>query len=173
MSNRPSSGLFEICPLASLKHGLSSTVIGRPDLQDRWTVVTIRATKECAPLLDWLRRDTAANVESSRGTTRTFPRKAAQRNRDPPGRRGEQPLGGRQHYLRWCPDTGSIGKMRHGVRQQCRICRADRDSGGNMCALPAWLFPSIVKPTLLEIPLIVMDRTPARIHGAYQGPGHP
>jgi hypothetical protein len=73
---------------------------------------------------------------------------------------GAGPLGGRQHYLRWCPDTW-IHWETCGLAYDSSVCFADRIGfrAGTCIPYRPWLFPLNRSAELLEIPLLVMDRT--------------
>jgi hypothetical protein len=73
---------------------------------------------------------------------------------------GDRPLGGRQHYLRWCPDTW-IHWESCGLSYDSSVGYADRIGfrAGTCIPYRPWLL-SLNRPAeLLEIPLIMMDRT--------------
>ena len=73
---------------------------------------------------------------------------------------GEGPLGGRQHYLRWCPDTW-IHWETCGLAYDSSLCFAEHLGfrAGTCIPYRPWLFSLNREADLLEIPLIVMDRT--------------
>jgi hypothetical protein len=73
---------------------------------------------------------------------------------------GDGPLGGRQHYLRWCPDTW-IHWETCGLAYDSSLCFADHVGfrAGTCVPYRPWLFSLNREADLLEIPLIVMDRT--------------
>lgn len=73
---------------------------------------------------------------------------------------GPQPLGGRQHYLRWCPDTW-IDWEYCGLAYDSSVGYADRIGfrAGTCFPYRPWLFSLNRQADLLEIPLLVMDRT--------------
>lgn len=73
---------------------------------------------------------------------------------------GDGPLGGRQHYLRWCVDTWIHWEM-CGLAYDSTLSFADHIGFRCGTSIPyqPWLL-SLNRPAdLLEIPLLVMDRT--------------
>jgi hypothetical protein len=73
---------------------------------------------------------------------------------------GAGPLGGRQHYLRWSPDTW-IHWETCGLAYDSSVCFAEHIGfrAGTCIPYRPWLFPLNRPAELLEIPLLVMDRT--------------
>jgi hypothetical protein len=73
---------------------------------------------------------------------------------------GAGPLGGRQHYLRWSPETW-IHWETCGLAYDSSVCFADRVGfrAGTCIPYRPWLFTLNRAAELLEIPLLVMDRT--------------
>jgi uncharacterized protein DUF7033 len=73
---------------------------------------------------------------------------------------GAGPLGGRQHYLRWCPETW-IHWETCGLAYDSSVCFAERIGfrAGTCVPYRPWLFTLNRPAQLLEIPLLVMDRT--------------
>jgi len=73
---------------------------------------------------------------------------------------GPQPLGGRQHYLRWCPDTW-IDWENCGLAYDSSVGYADQIGfrAGTCVPYRPWIFSLNRQSDLLEIPLLVMDRT--------------
>jgi hypothetical protein len=73
---------------------------------------------------------------------------------------GDRPLGGRQHYLRWCPETW-IHWETSGLSYDSTVGFADRIGfrAGTCVPYRPWLFPLNRASDLLEIPLLVMDGT--------------
>jgi hypothetical protein len=73
---------------------------------------------------------------------------------------GAGPLGGRQHYLRWCPDTW-IHWETCGLAYDSSVCFAEHMGfrAGTCVPYRPWLFQLNRASELLEIPLLVMDRT--------------
>jgi len=71
-----------------------------------------------------------------------------------------QRIGGRQHYLRWCPETWAHWEQ-CGLAYDSSLGYADRvgfRAGTCMPYLP-WLWKENRRGDLLEVPLILMDRT--------------
>lgn len=82
---------------------------------------------------------------------------------------GEQPLGGRQHYLRWCPETW-IDWESCGLAYDSTVGYADRVGfrAGTCVPYRPWLISLDREARLLEIPLLVMDTClldPAQVRG--------
>jgi hypothetical protein len=73
---------------------------------------------------------------------------------------GDRPLGGRQHYLRWCPETW-IHWETSGLSYDSTLGFADRIGfrAGTCIPYRPWLFALNRPADLLEIPLLVMDGT--------------
>jgi hypothetical protein len=73
---------------------------------------------------------------------------------------GDGPLGGRQHYLRWCPETW-IHWETCGLAYDSSVCFAEQIGfrAGTCIPYRPWLFALNRAAELLEIPLLVMDRT--------------
>ncbi|MGH9680554.1 MAG: polysaccharide deacetylase family protein, partial [Candidatus Acidiferrales bacterium] len=73
---------------------------------------------------------------------------------------GDGPLGGRQHYLRWCPDTW-IHWETCGLAYDSTLGYADEIGfrAGTCIPYRPWLMALNRQAGLLEIPLLVMDRT--------------
>jgi hypothetical protein len=71
---------------------------------------------------------------------------------------GTDQLGGRQHYLRWCPDTW-IDWENCGLAYDSTVGYADRIGfrAGTCVPYHPWLLPLDREARLLEIPLLVMD----------------
>lgn len=73
---------------------------------------------------------------------------------------GDGPLGGRQHYLRWCLDTWIHWEM-CGLAYDSTLAYADHIGfrAGTCIPYKPWLLSLNRAADLLEIPLLVMDRT--------------
>jgi hypothetical protein len=73
---------------------------------------------------------------------------------------GDGPLGGRQHYLRWCVDTWIHWEM-CGLAYDSTLSYADHIGFrcGTCVPYQPWLLSLNRAADLLEIPLLVMDRT--------------
>jgi hypothetical protein len=73
---------------------------------------------------------------------------------------GDRPLGGRQHYLRWCPDSW-IDWENCGLAYDSSVAFAEQIGfkAGTCVPYQPWLFPLNRQADLIEIPLLVMDRT--------------
>src|SRR5262249_44264213 len=73
---------------------------------------------------------------------------------------GDRPLGGRQHYLRWCPDTWLHWET-SGLSYDSSLGFADRVGfrAGTCVPYRPWLFVLNRAADLVEIPLHVMDGT--------------
>jgi hypothetical protein len=73
---------------------------------------------------------------------------------------GDRPLGGRQHYLRWCPETW-IHWETSGLSYDSTLGFADRIGfrAGTCIPYRPWLFQLNRPADLLEIPLLAMDAT--------------
>ncbi len=73
---------------------------------------------------------------------------------------GEQQLGGRQHYLRWCPETW-VDWENCGLAYDNTVGFADRVGfrAGTCIPYRPWLWWLNREARLLEIPLLIMDTT--------------
>ena len=73
---------------------------------------------------------------------------------------GDRPLGGRQHYLRWSPDSW-IDWENCGLAYDSSVGFAEQIGfkAGTCVPYQPWLFPLNRRADLIEIPLLVMDRT--------------
>jgi len=71
---------------------------------------------------------------------------------------GREPLGGRQHYLRWCPETW-IDWENCGLAYDSTVAYADQVGfrAGTCVPYHPWLLSLDREARLLEIPLLVMD----------------
>jgi hypothetical protein len=83
---------------------------------------------------------------------------------------GERPLGGRQHYLRWSPDSW-IDWENCGLSYDSSVGFADHIGfkAGTCIPYHPWLFPLNRRANLIEIPLLVMDRTLIEYMGLNKG----
>lgn len=79
---------------------------------------------------------------------------------------GEKSLGGRQHYLRWCPDTWLHWEA-CGLAYDSTVGFADQVGfrAGSCIPYRPWLLSLNREARLIEIPLIVMDCTPVQYMG--------
>ena len=73
---------------------------------------------------------------------------------------GDAPMGGRQHYLRWCPDTW-IHWERCGLAYDSSVGFPDHVGfrAGTCIPYRPWLLTLNRRADLLEIPLVAMDRS--------------
>jgi hypothetical protein len=85
---------------------------------------------------------------------------------------GEKALGGSQHFLRWCPDTW-VHWESCGLAYDSTVGYADRIGFRAGTCLPyrPWLFSLNREARLIEIPLIVMDKTLTHYMGLTPGRG--
>lgn len=83
---------------------------------------------------------------------------------------GDRPLGGRQHYLRWAPDSW-IDWENCGLSYDSSVGYAEQIGfkAGTCIPYQPWLFPLNRKADLTEIPLLVMDRTLLAYMGLTKG----
>ena len=83
---------------------------------------------------------------------------------------GDRPLGGRQHYLRWSPDTW-IDWENCGLAYDSSVGFAEQVGfkAGTCIPYQPWLFPLNRQADLIEIPLLVMDRTLLAYMGLTKG----
>jgi hypothetical protein len=145
---------------ASLKHGLSSTVYWKAGPPGPMDSGYDPRHKRVRAVVDWLREiGGESGVQPGYNTYRS-PEKLRREIVVLRDVLGDQPLGGRQHYLRWCPHTwidwencGMAYDSSVGFAEQCGF------RAGTCMPYRPWLFPLNRQADLLEIPLIVMDRT--------------
>ena len=73
---------------------------------------------------------------------------------------GDRPMGGRQHYLRWSPHSW-IDWENCGLAYDSSVGYAEQIGfkAGTCVPYRPWLFPLNRQADLIEIPLLVMDRT--------------
>ncbi len=73
---------------------------------------------------------------------------------------GDQPLGGRQHYIRWCPDTW-IHWESCGLSYDSSVGFAEQAGfrAGTCVPYRPWLLSLNRQANLLEIPFVAMDRS--------------
>jgi hypothetical protein len=111
-------------------------------------------------LIEWLReREVENGVHPGYGTFRC--REELQKEVDILRNAiGEERLGGRQHYLRWCPETW-VDWENCGLMYDSTVGYPDRVGfrAGTCIPYRPWLLSQDREAQLLEIPLIVMDVT--------------
>jgi len=78
---------------------------------------------------------------------------------------GEQTLGGRQHYLRWCPETW-IHWEQCGLAYDSTLTYEDHYGfrAGTCIPYRPWLLAQNREASLIEIPLTIMDGTLTEMH---------
>jgi hypothetical protein len=83
---------------------------------------------------------------------------------------GDRPLGGRQHYLRWSPETW-LDWENCGLAYDSSVGFAEQIGfkAGTCIPYQPWLFPLNRQADLIEIPLLVMDRTLLAYMGLSKG----
>lgn len=83
---------------------------------------------------------------------------------------GDRPLGGRQHYLRWSPDTW-LDWENCGLAYDSSVGFAEQIGfkAGTCIPYQPWIFPLNRQADLIEIPLLVMDRTLLAYMGLTKG----
>jgi hypothetical protein len=146
--------------LASLRHRLNSAVYwkaGPPSPNDSGYDPRHRKVRG---VVDWLREiGLESGVHPSYNTFRS-PEKLRREVAILRDVLGERPLGGRQHYLRWCPDTW-IEWENCGLAYDSSVGYSEQIGfrAGTCVPYRPWLFPLNRQADLLEIPLLVMDRT--------------
>lgn len=150
--------VMEICALAK-EHGLRSALYwkasGRSPFDSGYSLSDPRVAKVIA----WARRrNIEMGVHPGYGTLHAQEklREEVERCRAAVG----QQIGGRQHYLRWHPDSW-IHWEQCGLAYDSSVGYADRVGFRAGTCLPyfPWLWNQNRRANLLEIPLIVMDRT--------------
>lgn len=111
-------------------------------------------------VIDWLREQgVESGVQPGYGTFRSPERLRREVNtlREV---LGDGPLGGHQHYLRWCLDTWIHWEM-CGLAYDSTLCYADHLGfrAGTCVPYQPWLLSLNRTAELMEVPLLVMDRT--------------
>jgi len=145
---------------ASLKHGFTSAVYWKAGPPGPMDSGYDPRHKKVRAVVEWLRDiGGESGVQPGYNTYRS-PEKLRREIVILRDVLGEQPLGGRQHYLRWCPDTwidwencGMAYDSSVGFAEQCGF------RAGTCVPYRPWLFPLNRQADVLEIPLLVMDRT--------------
>jgi len=145
---------------ASLKHGLSSTVYWKAGPPGPMDSGYDPRHKRVRAVVDWLREiGGESGVQPGYNTFRSPERlrREVVILRDVIG---DVPLGGRQHYLRWSPDTW-LDWENCGMAYDSTVGFAEQIGfrAGTCVPYRPWLFPLNRQADLLEIPLLVMDRT--------------
>ncbi len=145
---------------ASLKHGLNSTVYwkaGPPGPKDSGYDPRHHKVRN---VVSWLREIGAeSGVHPGYGTFGS-PEKLRREVAILRGVLGDQPLGGRQHYLRWRPETW-IDWENCGLAYDSSVGYAEQIGfkAGTCVPYRPWLFALNRQADLIEIPLLIMDRT--------------
>jgi hypothetical protein len=145
---------------ASLKHGLSSTVYWKAGPPGPMDSGYDPRHKRVRAVVNWLREIGGESGAQPGYNTFRSPEKLRREIVILRDVLGEQPLGGRQHYLRWCPDTW-IDWENCGMAYDSTVGFAEQIGfrAGTCIPYRPWLFPLNRQADLLEIPLVVMDRT--------------
>jgi hypothetical protein len=144
----------------SIEHKLDSAVYWMacsPGVYDSGYDPTHRKIRE---VIDWLReRGIECGVHPGYETFRSPAKLSREVNRLREVL-GNEPLGGRQHYLRWCPDTW-IHWETCGLVYDSTLGYADQVGfrAGTCVPFRPWLMSLNREAHLTEIPLVVMDRT--------------
>jgi len=144
----------------SLKHGFSSTVYWKAGPPGPMDSGYDPRHKRVRGVVDWLREiGGESGVQPGYNTYRS-PEKLRREIVILRDVLGDQPFGGRQHYLRWYPNTW-IDWENCGMAYDSSVGFAEQIGfrAGTCVPYRPWLFPLNRQADLLEIPLTVMDRT--------------
>jgi len=144
----------------SLKHGFSSTVYWKAGPPSPMDSGYDPRHKKVRAVVEWLREiGGESGVQPGYNTYRS-PEKLRREIVILRDVLGEQPLGGRQHYLRWSPDTW-IDWENCGMAYDSSVGFAEQVGfrAGTCVPYRPWLFALNRQADLLEVPLIAMDRT--------------
>ncbi len=144
----------------SLKRGLDSAVYWKASDLGPFDSGYDPHDRRIRNMIDWLRDQGVENGVHPGYQTFRNPQKLQAEVHNLQAVLGEQQLGGRQHYLRWSPETWIDW-------EECKLAY-DHTVGyadyigfraGTCIPYHPWLFPLNREARLLEIPLIVMDTT--------------
>ncbi|MBZ5641192.1 MAG: polysaccharide deacetylase family protein [Acidobacteriia bacterium] len=145
--------------LASIKHGLSSAVYWKAGPPGPTDSGYDPHHKKVRAMMDWLREMGAESGVHPGYATFRSPEKLRREVMVLKGVLGDQPIGGRQHYLRWCPETW-IDWENCGLAYDSSVGFAETVGfrAGTCVPYRPWLFALNRQADLIEIPLLVMDR---------------
>jgi len=146
--------------LASIESGLNSAVYwkaGPPTPRDSGYDPRHKMVRA---MVNWLRENGAESGVHPGYNTFRSPEKLRREVMILRDVLGDQPLGGRQHYLRWCPETW-IDWENCGLAYDSSVGYAETVGfkAGTCVPYRPWLFALNRQADLIEIPLLVMDRT--------------
>jgi hypothetical protein len=152
--------LVQAVVTAALRRGLHSAVYWKASPLGPFDSGYDPRQPQIRGLIEWLReRDVENGVHPGYGTFRC--REELQREVEILRNAiGEERLGGRQHYLRWCPETW-VDWENCGLLYDSTVGYPDRVGfrAGTCIPYRPWLLSEDREAQLLEIPLIVMDVT--------------
>jgi hypothetical protein len=146
--------------LASKRHGLNSTVYWKaspPGPNDSGYDPRHRKVRQVVGWLDKIGGE--SGIHPGYNTFRS-PEKLRREVAIVRETLGDRRIGGRQHYLRWSPDSW-IDWENCGLSYDSSVGFAERIGfkAGTCVPYQPWLFPLNRQADLIEIPLLVMDRT--------------
>ncbi len=156
--------------LASKKHGLDSTVYWKaapPGPRDSGYDPRHDKVRQMVKWLDHMQVE--SGIHPGYNTFRA-PEKLRREVAILRDTLGDRPLGGRQHYLRWSPDTW-LDWENCGLAYDSSVGFAEQIGfkAGTCIPYQPWLFPLNRQADLIEIPLLVMDRTLLAYMGLSKG----
>ncbi len=151
--------VMEICALTE-EHGLRSALYWKASGRSPYDSGYSLSEPRVAKVIAWARaRNIEMGVHPGYGTFRA-PEKLREEVERCRNAVEQQHIGGRQHYLRWHPDTWTHWEQ-CGLAYDSTVGYADRVGfrAGTCVSYFPWLWNQNRRANLFEIPLIVMDRT--------------
>ena len=146
--------------LATKRHGLNSTVYWKASPQGPNDSGYDPRHDKVRQVVSWLDETGAESGVHPGYNTFRSPEKLRREIAILRDTLGDRPLGGRQHYLRWSPDSW-IDWENCGLAYDSSVGFAEKVGfkAGTCIPYQPWLFPLNRQADLIEIPLLVMDRT--------------
>lgn len=146
--------------LASARHGFHSSVYWKAGPSTRRDSGYDPRNKKVRDMVGWLHENGAESGVHPGYNTFRSPEKLRREVMVLRDVLGNQPMGGRQHYLRWCPESW-IHWENCGLAYDSSVGYAEMAGfrAGTCVPYRPWLFALNRPADLIEIPLLVMDRT--------------
>ena len=145
---------------ASLQHRLDSAVYWKASAQTPWDTGYDLCHPKVRKMITWLHDQGVETGAHPSYNTFQSPDLLMEEVQVLRSVLGEKPMGGRQHYLRWCPDTW-LHWEKCGLAYDSTVGYADRIGfrAGTCFPYRPWLLHENREANLIEIPLVVMDKT--------------